>query len=87
MAKLKEVEIERKVHQFTTDVRRATIRLEIKYRALVNQDMLRGGKHMWTREEWDAYSSHGVTPDAQGIVGYVSPEQAGDQDKATPRRY
>ena len=90
--KLTEVQIERKVHQFTTDVRRATIRQDQQDRAEVNQDMMRGGKHMWTREEWDQYSSKGVTPISinrckpvlKGLLGmYLESKQ---EIKVKPRR-
>lgn len=92
MAKLTELQIERKVHQFTADVRRATIRKDQQDRAEINQDMVRGGKHMWTREEWDQYSSKGVTPISinrckpvlKGLMGmYLDSKQ---EIKVKPRR-
>ena len=89
---LEDAEIERKVRKYITDAREHTTVDEQKDRAVLHQDMMRGGKHQWSEDEYQAYISKGVTPVSinrckpvlKGLVGmYLQNQQ---EVRVRPRR-
>ncbi|HUT44894.1 MAG TPA: hypothetical protein VMX36_01365 [Sedimentisphaerales bacterium] len=60
--KLTEEQISTKCRQFILDSREPGNRSEQKEQAMLNQDFFRGGKRHWTAEEYELYTSKGVSP-------------------------
>ncbi|HUV63536.1 MAG TPA: hypothetical protein VMW24_06525 [Sedimentisphaerales bacterium] len=59
---LQEAEIRKNARKFVRDSRQHTTRRGQQERAELYQDFFRGGKHQWSEEEYEAYTSKGVTP-------------------------
>ena len=60
--KLTEPQISDKCLKFIRDSKEHTIISDQKERAKTCQDFFRGGLHQWTEEEYELYTSKGVTP-------------------------
>jgi len=60
--KLTSTEIADKGRKFILDSKDHSIISDQKDRAKTNQDFFRGGLHQWTEEEYELYTSKGVTP-------------------------